>query len=47
MKRQRVVEAEEMEMNKYINDVYGTYGECGERDYNIVEDTNPDYEAGD
>ena len=36
-----------MEINTDINDVYGTYGECGEGDYNIVEDNNPDYEAGD
>ena len=46
-KRQRASEAEEMEMNKDINDIYGTYGECGEGDYNIVEDNNPYYEAGD
>ena len=35
------------EMNKETNDVYGTYGESGEGDYNIVEDTNPYYGAGD
>ena len=46
-KRQRAAEAEEMEMNADINDVYGTYGECGEGDYNIVEDTNPNYETAD
>ena len=46
-RRQRAVEVEEMEMNKDINDIYGTYGECGEGDYNIVEDNNPDYEAAD
>ena len=45
-KRQRATEAEEMEMNKDINDVYGTYGVCGEGEYNIVEDNNPYYEAG-
>ena len=46
-KRKSAAEAEEMEMNTDINDVYGTYGECGEGDYNIVEDNNPYYEAGD
>ena len=45
-KRQRAAKAEEMEMNKDINDVYGTYGVCGEGDYNIVEDNNPYYETG-
>ena len=45
-KRQRAAETEEMEMNKDINDVYGTYGVCGEGDYNIVEDNNPYYETG-
>ena len=28
-RRQRAVEVEEMEMNTDINNIYGTYGECG------------------
>ena len=34
-----------LEENTDLNPVYGTYGECGETDYSIVEDTNMDYEA--
>ena len=45
-KKQTALEAD-MEMNTDINDIYGTYGECGEGDYNIVEDNNPYYEAAD
>ena len=47
MERESQKDAQRLEMNKETNDVYGTYGESGEGDYNIVEDTNPYYEARD